>query len=210
MLFNNSAMTLKSNHRLLKRFSLMLLLAAFSLVAATPALAAVNDIVTSTDGTVYGCSGFSSDTPHGTIYGLDAKGTYVMNLATDSNRPSSGTKVTTWTYTGHESQYWDTWRVIHPDHVGGYVLLVNANFNLALNINRATHEVNVVDVIGNYYRDCTLFPLAGIPDDGVQFYVKARLSGETSFALVGTRTVGARFTWQKRLPDATVLYRIGA
>lgn len=210
MLFNNSAMTLKSNHRLLKKFSLMLLLAAFSLVAATPALAAANDIVTSTNGTVYGCTGFSGDTPHGTIYGLDAKGTYVMNLATELSYPLSGTKVTTWTYTGHASQYWDTWRVIHPDHAGGYVLLVNANFNLALNINRATYEVNVVEVIGNYYRDCTLYASTGVPDTGVQFYVKPRISGETNLALAGTRSNGAKFTWQKRIADGTTLYRIGA
>ena len=161
------------------------------------------------------------DAPHGTIYGLDSSGQLVMNQATSSNITKSGTKVTTWSRTGHTSQYWETWSVEgHPDFNNARLILPESNTKLSININRTTYAVNVYEILGNYYRDCALeinsFYNISDPNDSnkaievYSFYVKPRYSSETTAALMGTKTKGAAFSWQRGSTSGTKLYRIGA
>lgn len=161
------------------------------------------------------------DAPHGTIYGLDSSGQLVMNQSTSSNITKSGTKVTTWSRTGHTSQYWETWSVEgHPDFNNARLILPESNTKLSININRTTYAVNVYEILGNYYRDCALeinsFYNISDPNDSnkaievYSFYVKPRYSSETTAALMGTKTKGAAFSWQRGSTSGTKLYRIGA
>lgn len=161
------------------------------------------------------------DAPHGTIYGLDSSGQLVMNQSTSSNITQSGTKVTTWSRTGHTSQYWETWSVEgHPDFNNARLILPESNTKLSININRTTYAVNVYEILGNYYRDCALeinsFYNISDPNDSnkaievYSFYVKPRYSSETTSALMGTKTKGAAFSWQRGSTSGTKLYRIGA
>ena len=161
------------------------------------------------------------DAPHGTIYGLDSSGQLVMNQSTSSNITQSGTKVTTWSRTGHTSQYWETWSVEgHPDFNNARLILPESNTKLSININRTTYAVNVYEILGNYYRDCALeinsFYNISDPNDSnkaievYSFYVKPRYSSETTAALMGTKTKGAAFSWQRGSTSGTKLYRIGA
>lgn len=187
---------------------------ALALGMATSVFAGANDKIT--DMRYIGV-----DAPHGTIYGLDSSGQLVMNQSTSSNITQSGTKVTTWSRTGHTSQYWETWSVEgHPDFNNARLILPESNTKLSININRTTYAVNVYEVLGNYYRDCALeinsFYNISDPNDSnkaievYSFYVKPRYSSETTAALMGTKTKGAAFSWQRGSTSGTKLYRIGA
>lgn len=187
---------------------------ALALGMATSVFAGANDKIT--DMRYIGV-----DAPHGTIYGLDSSGQLVMNQSTSSNITQSGTKVTTWSRTGHTSQYWETWSVEgHPDFNNARLILPESNTKLSININRTTYAVNVYEVLGNYYRDCALeinsFYNISDPNDSnkaievYSFYVKPRYSSETTAALMGAKTKGAAFSWQRGSTSGTKLYRIGA
>lgn len=187
---------------------------ALALGMATSVFAGANDKIT--DMRYIGV-----DAPHGTIYGLDSNGQLVMNQSTSSNITQSGTKVTTWSRTGHTSQYWETWSVEgHPDFNNARLILPESNTKLSININRTTYAVNVYEILGNYYRDCALeinsFYNISDPNDSnkaievYSFYVKPRYSSETTAALMGTKTKGAAFSWQRGSTSGTKLYRIGA
>ncbi|WP_370828777.1 hypothetical protein [Fournierella massiliensis] len=187
---------------------------ALALGMATSVFAGANDKIT--DMRYIGV-----DAPHGTIYGLDSSGQLVMNQSTSSNITQSGTKVTTWSRTGHTSQYWETWSVEgHPDFNNARLILPESNTKLSININRTTYAVNVYEILGNYYRDCALeinsFYNISDPNDSnkaievYSFYVKPRYSSETTAALMGTKTKGAAFSWQRGSTSGTKLYRIGA
>lgn len=187
---------------------------ALALGMATSVFAGANDKIT--DMRYIGV-----DAPHGTIYGLDSSGQLVMNQSTSSNITQSGTKVTTWSRTGHTSQYWETWSVEgHPDFNNARLILPESNTKLSININRTTYAVNVYEILGNYYRDCVLeinsFYNISDPNDSnkaievYSFYVKPRYSSETTAALMGTKTKGAAFSWQRGSTSGTKLYRIGA
>lgn len=157
--------------------------------------------------------GISRDTPHGTLYALDLDKNYVMNQNTEAVSTPNETKVSSWPYTGHISQYWDTWTVHHPYFNNARMILPDSNFKLALNINRTTHVVNVYEVEDNYYKDCCLevYSLAIVNGtERYQYYVQPRYSYESNMALKGTASKGAYFTWQSGTKAGTMLYRIGA
>ncbi len=197
-----------------KKIVALVMVCVLALGRATSVFAGANDKIT--DMRYIGV-----DAPHGTIYGLDSSGQLVMNQSTSSNITQSGTKVTTWSRTGHTSQYWETWSVEgHPDFNNARLILPESNTKLSININRTTYAVNVYEILGNYYRDCALeinsFYNISDPNDSnkaievYSFYVKPRYSSETTAALMGTNTKGAAFSWQRGSTSGTKLYRIGA
>lgn len=93
--------------------------------------------------------------------------------------PVDGTPVTTWSYTGSDTQQWsggDTVTAYAKDSSGqtyrGYVISSDANPDVALNINRSTStpEVNTYSLIGNKFADVVIYR------SGTSYYVEPRVN----------------------------------
>lgn len=81
-----------------------------------------------------------------------------------SSAPVNGTPVTTWPYTGSDTQEWSGGGDVEALASDGYstfsgqIISSNANPDVALNINRnySTPEVNTYSIIGNKFADIVI------------------------------------------------------
>lgn len=93
-----------------------------------------------------------------------------------SKTPVNGTPVTTWPYTGSDTQEWSggggvtAYASDGSSIYSGEVISSNANPDVALNINRSysTPEVNTYNIVGNKFADVVIYR------SGTSYYVEAR------------------------------------
>lgn len=150
-----------------------------------------------------GYEGIDTDATHGGL--IYVAGTdYVMNQSTSSLITPTGTLVTSWPETSHESQQWDVWTLYKPGYEDSRIVVCTSNPNLSLNINRTTYAVNVVEVTGNYYRDCCFVNMANSMST-FRFKARPRKTGESERGLIAGSYKGAKFTWGNVFSASTLV-----
>lgn len=121
-----------------------------------------------------------------------ASGEEMLNCYTSQSVPASGTKVSTWSRTGNDTQLW----VMVNESNGRKSIRSRANKSVALNANRTSvgTTVNVLNVSGNNILDYTF---TSIPSEYAlgRFTMAARYN-QTSKVCITNNGSKAFCTWQ--------------